>query len=1120
MQLIKKAMIEKNGYDLQRGLDYFLEKGLTGLPLIQKAQELMKELEVHVEILKGLEQALEANDIPQMKAYIEEAKQQGIGNNELVERCEEAVHLHERSKEMRRMLEEALASDDVEQLQKAIAIAKQNKMEDLQEFQMATQYLSTLSERIDLLEQLREAMEAMNHETIREIMAKLVEIGTPENELMRKAKMLHQVIVENQGKREEILMELTANIEKALENKDLAALKKLQLQAYELQYSGNLLNKMNRMIVLFERKQELFDEVDGANKVLKRKMQSQEGIKVDTATGRDDLAGLRHALKMCLEDDVEYESEKEIKEGTKTLKRAEEQIVAQKVIAKTLKKYLNYSGSLNENPSIDKLEEALQLVFKLGLQTIDAINVVREWRKIEELKALAEAMSKFSFSESNANNLYITVILLDYEANMEIKRKELVSPDPKTRENHVLERIQVVYANGFQKRAKDAYANKAYTLDKYYRVRSDEDFVELEDDYLKSELKKKKLYAQRIPISKSMLALDDARNQLALRINRNILEYCGDLRAMRNIESRASFVITEGMIDELMADEIFVQLCKHCTGNPVPQSADAAWRLLCQCATFSRCSQLFEPFLLHFLKSRATDPGIIGNYAKFALAQLSSSLVLDHKNLMPVETELNAYLKRPPVFAEIELVDGGMLKLPIAPVYSLKMLLRMIRRVTRIKDNLKNPEWGIYIQPMQSEALNFHKRVYRFFAYHNESKLYKVDKFVEFWQDKPEEFFKQLIKAYGPEPPPTFNPLREMQKRALADKKVEEDSDDEKESSVSDEDSDVASHMETKVNSSDLNKVDEDELIPSVAWPLPWWVRLGDVVGRMYRQNRVPKMTFKRRLLKPRGRPDDLLYKQLLMEFKDGNLPLEKTSHMVDVAMTSLALKQLEEYGEIRDLDKQGLREEGFLKLIPSTIVKSKNAKQWLKRGMAVDLGKYGNSKDKLRQHFYEALQCSPKYGMSYFVGKISKACNTAGREYITETQNLVKDNKQFMVGLNRNHILFEHDNTTVYSIKMDAIKEIGTKTGGIFWMKTDKKSLKLHSAKGGEDPAGSGYSSDNSSNVARNRKSKRGRAKGKGLFKRGMRPLVEKSELIEVYTLMPKEMFDIAWLLLNAFNQ
>lgn len=394
LALIKKAMVERNGYDLAKGLEYFNERGLTSLPLIQKAQETMKELQVHVEILNGLEQAMAAEDIPQMKSYIEEAKQHGLQNHELVEKCEEIVHLHERSKEMRRMLEEALASDDVDQLKKAIEIAKQNNMEELQEFKVATQYLSTLSERVALLDKLREAMEAMNHEEIREIMNKLVEIGTPENDLMRKATQLHQVIVENQGRRQEILAELVAGIEAALENKDLATLKQLQLQAYELQYSGALLNKMNRMIVLLERKQELFDEVDGANRILKRKMQSQEGIKVDLVKGRDDLAGLRHALKMCLEDDIEYEEEEEIKEGTKTLKMAEEQLVAQKVIAKTLKKFLNYNGSLNENPSIDKLEEALQLVFKHGLQTKDAINVIREWRKIEELKAIAEAMSK------------------------------------------------------------------------------------------------------------------------------------------------------------------------------------------------------------------------------------------------------------------------------------------------------------------------------------------------------------------------------------------------------------------------------------------------------------------------------------------------------------------------------------------------------------------------------------------------------------------------------------------------------------------------------------------------------------------------------------------------------
>ena len=1121
MALIRQAMKERNAPNLQKGLEFFLAKGLDDLPEVVDAKELMKELQIQLEILKGLRAALDKDDVLEMRGYIEEAKKNDLGEDPLVRECEEVIETLEKRKNIKKALQNAMTSEDIEALKLAVDLALRNQLSEDSQTKLAQKALATLEERELLLAQLKDAMEAMNSDAINKLINRLYAIGTQPNDLMNQAAALKDVIIETNKKREKRLKKLEKHIRKAMESKNLKKLKDLQAEAYELQFSGNILTQMNRMIIQLERRAELFDEVENSTRALKRKMRSPEGIVVDESKARDDLRPLRHAIDVCLEDDKMYAAEVEIKNGEQLLLDAAEQLEAQKFIAKTLKKYLGYQGDTKHNPAFDRLEQALQLVQKLGLHTRDADTVVREYRKVEALKALADMMK---------NN-----------AAREERERLLHEPTDEEREDHVLERAEKVWGNNFKKRAEAAYANEQYALRKFYRLRTDEDFVEFIEPVLKEEAKKKKLMWQRFPLQKSMLECDDTQNALAVRINTNILEYCGEIYDGKNLESRAKYIIKLGMVDDVLADEIYVQLCKHVSGNPVEWSADSAWRLMCQCATFFSCSLLFEPYLLHFLKSHENDRGLSGNYARFTLAQLSSSLMLSHKNYLPRHNELRAYMHRPPVLAQIERCDGLVMEIPVLPDLRLKMPLRMIRRLTKLKDNLKKPEWGIYVQAMPHTEVDFRERVYNFFHHWNKEKLYKVDKFVEYWKDNQESFFKQLVEVYGPEPPPAYvgaaKKKQGKNKKTLKSKasRANVKEQDEEETSDLDNMSTVSGRSTRSIGSSvgnlvrrasrmgmrtlkrDRNKGNkfegmEEELAPTIAWPLPWWVHLGDVVGALYKQDRIPKLTFKRRILKSKGTPDELMYQQLLSEFKQGNLPLPSTGMVVNLAVTAFAIDMLKKKKQVPMGDKDAFKEEGLLNFMPVTVRRQKKSNEWFNKAVEVDLSRYDNKVKKLKQHFYEEVQKSPKYGMSFFIGKVVKGSMAGRNRYLSGNNNQINDNVNYTIGLNQTTLIFQHNDRTEYSLPMSAIKEIGTKDRGIFWFKCDKSMFKSHMDDIQADDEESSISGSQVSSASKPRKVKKTTGKKGRLFG-------GKNETIEVYTLQPKELFDIAWLFLHVDN-
>jgi len=206
-----------------------------------------------------------------------------------------------------------------------------------------------------------------------------------------------------------------------------------------------------------------------------------------------------------------------------------------------------------------------------------------------------------------------------------------------------------------------------YKWERFNDIRSDEDFAKGAGRN-KARVIETKFVSQPTPLPKSMTVLDKANNKVALKINKAVLGYCGD-KVMSFAAALARDVLQKGADHPALADEIYIQLCKHATKNPKPDSAGRAWQLACMCVATFPPSPAFEPHLLNFLQSNVNVPGLVGNYARFALRRLEGMLVTGPTGFVPSVDEIAAYKDRPPILATIYLVDGTVLTqgLPVTP---------------------------------------------------------------------------------------------------------------------------------------------------------------------------------------------------------------------------------------------------------------------------------------------------------------------------------------------------------------------------------------------------------------------------------------------------------------------
>jgi hypothetical protein len=128
-------------------------------------------------------------------------------------------------------------------------------------------------------------------------------------------------------------------------------------------------------------------------------------------------------------------------------------------------------------------------------------------------------------------------------------------------------------------------------------------------------------------------------------------------------------ILTKGLENPLVRDEIYMQIMKQLSHNPKPESIAKGWQLMCMAVSTFPPSEDFDKFLLNFVLNKIEGIGAVRNYAKYCLRTLEGMLTSGASGFVPSVEEIQAYKERPPILATVELVDGQILSedLPVTP---------------------------------------------------------------------------------------------------------------------------------------------------------------------------------------------------------------------------------------------------------------------------------------------------------------------------------------------------------------------------------------------------------------------------------------------------------------------
>lgn len=107
-------------------------------------------------------------------------------------------------------------------------------------------------------------------------------------------------------------------------------------------------------------------------------------------------------------------------------------------------------------------------------------------------------------------------------------------------------------------------------------------------------------------ISRPMLALsrDKAGKKMAIELFKLVQIYMGDrkARAGMSLNSVIRDIATMAVTHPPLRDELYVQLCRQTTENPIRESLIHGWELLAICLSFIPPSFTFQPALLKWVK--------------------------------------------------------------------------------------------------------------------------------------------------------------------------------------------------------------------------------------------------------------------------------------------------------------------------------------------------------------------------------------------------------------------------------------------------------------------------------------------------------------------------------------
>lgn len=791
------------------------------LPQVKAARKMMQQVEEERRVERLLVEAIQAEELDSLVSSLQAATSLGYSSPS-VKKGQDLVEELKKLKLVKADLDVAVATRDLAKIRAAVALVSLNKRVQPTDASLlrAKTLMQRLEEEATAVNKLMTAIASKQPAAVKDAIEAMNDMGMSAHPLIAEGMKITKEIVANASqsaekfkKKIEDLVRLAAE---AADHRDFAMLEDVQNQCFESGITSGAYPKIDaalKVLMEMNKLRGFAGLLSGARKALAVKAARSNGLQSEA-----DLKELKDAVDQAKANGSTEANDTELKIAVDALARAQKQLLVQKVLNDTLADAVAMKDYIKLKQVMEQCE---------GLE----MNTVESFTRVKDVVLQLEMKQKSSPAQMTMGQR-LDVDIVD-EATLEKRNKE-----------------KLIKA-----------ASPGYKFDNYFRLRSDADFAK---GIMFNKGKTKKMAYQDDPVHKSLIEFPVELSRQAVRLNRSILGYCGDV-VMSFPASLAQDLVDRCLTQPQMCDEVYLQLCKHITENPENQSLGRAWQLMCICVGAFPPSLDFEPYLLNFLQTNEKNKGIIGQYAKYALRKLQSTLAFGpSENSVSIE-EIEAYGDRPPMMATVTLVDGTPVtkEFPVPPHFSVDDVMRICSEFLALKDQ-RADLFGIFVKESDSK------------------KRANIAKDIDTYFDKP--------TGDSPESMPMPDGV----------------------GSNADNHNHVKSSMDDEI----------DDCAPRTVFPLQLEQHLGDVVLNMTRRGKMETFVFRRKFFlsnneKPGTDPvfNRLLYLQILDEFITGNWYCPREQIACDLVAISFAI----DLGEDMPTSVTGLLDEGLMEYVPAS---------------------------------------------------------------------------------------------------------------------------------------------------------------------------------------------------------
>jgi len=626
------------------------ELGITDGVELQSANAALSKLGAQNEMQSKLLNAgsLKRADVEKL---ISEAEGMGISGNEMAS----AKAALERAKEAEGLVASMEAETTFDGMSKLFADAERNGLGKLyaSEMETAGAKLAKFKRLNDLEIGTESAIKSKDVDTLKALLAEAAAEGVTSGKIEASQKTCKALECE---------VELIEKIGAAIESKNIEDLKKLIAEADKKGIEGD---KVQQARVLADREQ----------------MVADTRAKIETAIKTFDFALLNDTWEMVIQLGLtgpevdEWTKQKESmgaldaakKTLSATVKTSEVKVYSKGGIAEGDSKPLEVAvaeakskGVSLEDPALASAVELLENMGKqIGVQ--EQCLKALEGDNKKELAGALEAATDLKLKLESMDNIKIMIKEIKEHENMVLAEAGGVTEAPD------MDEIDPEELESERENRREEAKNTKFRFWNFSQLRSPDDFAK---GMLlnKKKIKEGMLKFQESLIPKSLLDMSKDNSKVAINVHRCMLGYMGD-KQMSFPATLAHDILTKGLENPLVRDEIYMQIMKQLSHNPKPESIAKGWQLMCMAVSTFPPSDDFDKFLLNFVLNKIEGIGAVRNYAKYCLRTLEGMLTSGASGFVPSVEEIQAYKERPPILATVELVDGQILSedLPVTP---------------------------------------------------------------------------------------------------------------------------------------------------------------------------------------------------------------------------------------------------------------------------------------------------------------------------------------------------------------------------------------------------------------------------------------------------------------------